>query len=88
MVDAYQNHYDEAFVISQDSDIIPAITDIKKIFRTKKIHNRCIQKMQNYMISCDTCEVIPFGKIKKHNEASSLASEDSLSGLKNHFGKK
>lgn len=76
MIDAENGKYNHAFVISQDSDLIPAYENIE-LRKKRKIHVRTINKFKGFDKSTDTNETIPIWMLKNfYNPTSPPASSD------------
>lgn len=85
--DAFHGGYDCAYVLSSDTDIVPAIIEIKKTFKDIKIFNFSFNKLQEYKKACDYSAKIFENKAKKYiNPSLFNPTNETLQDLINSFG--
>lgn len=87
--DAFYGTFDCAYVVSNDTDLIPAIREIKKKFKNIKINSFAFERHSDFKKTCDYSGLIFDDVIKKyHNATNFMPSEASFQGLKDKFKKK
>lgn len=81
---AFNDRYDYAYVISEDTDLLPAIREIKSNFKEKKIFQICFNKLHEPSQVYDAClthHVRHLSDWIEHPDATS----DDLARLKDKF---
>ncbi len=88
--DAFHNSYDDAYIISSDTDLVPAIKQIKESssFRDKKIFNFSFQKLNDFNV-CDGVFLIFPNTIKKYHSPKDFPADSTMvNQLKDRFNSK
>lgn len=85
--DGFHQNYDQAFIVSDDTDLIPAVEKAKKISTGIKIHNLSCNPLHDFKIVCDGTWHIYKNVAKKFREFEKPNSS-SLEELQNKFKKK
>lgn len=89
IIDGFHNHYDQAIIFSNDTDLIPAIIEAKKIKTGVKVHNLSLNPLHDFRKHCDNCFQIYESKFKKYcKPENTKASGDMLKALEAKFPKK
>jgi uncharacterized LabA/DUF88 family protein len=84
--DAVFGTYDHAYVLSSDTDLVPAIEQTKKQFKEKKIFNFSFQRLQEFIRSCDSCLLIYPDRAKKFiDPAAFQPTHQTISDLRSRF---
>ncbi len=89
VVDAIYNNYEDAYVVSSDTDIIPAITEAKKLpGRARKIYgvSICRAALQEFRDKCDGIVPVYPDQVKDFVTKKPPA-ESSLNDLQDKFSK-
>lgn len=88
IIDAFHSCYDVAYILSSDTDIIPAIKEIKKAFPNIRINNFSFNKLQQYKNACDyTAKIFP-NKAKRYiNSEIFQPTSQTLQDLVSKFSK-
>lgn len=86
--DAVYNLYDDAYVFSADTDILPAIEQIKKKFPDRKIYNPTLVHSKEFKDKTDGSFLIRKNVAKKfiHNDFKPTTA--TLEDFQKNFGKK
>lgn len=86
IIDAFHDVYDEAYVLSSDTDLIPAIKEVKKKFSDKKVVNFAFRRLREFQEECDSCYKIYRNKAKKHvDHTAFMPTEKTLIDLQNKY---
>jgi len=78
LIDAFQNRFDTAILISGDSDLIPPIREIKRHFKDKKVIVAFPPKRHNISLSniADGCFIIGRKKLKDSQLPEEIVKPD------------
>jgi uncharacterized LabA/DUF88 family protein len=89
IVDGFHGKYDQAIIVSNDTDLIPAICEAKKTRSSGvKIHNLSTNPLHDFRQNCDNCFMIHERKLKKFNSPQEIKpSTVMLKGLEQKFKK-
>ncbi|OFZ54993.1 MAG: hypothetical protein A2428_03205 [Bdellovibrionales bacterium RIFOXYC1_FULL_54_43] len=81
--DAMFQRYDDAYVLSADTDLIPAIQQLKKHFRDRRIFNFSFNKLNIFEQACDECKLIYSDVAKRFIDANAFQpTSNTLADLK------
>jgi len=74
--DAFLGGYEVAYILSADTDLVPAIKQIKGNVNFKKleIHNFAFKKLNDFIHSCDYVGMIYPNVIKKYHDPKNFAA--------------
>lgn len=88
IMDGFYRAYEEAIIFSNDTDLIPAIVEAKKITSGVRILNISMNPLHDFKNACDHSFVIFEHKLKKFDSPDGIKpSSDMLKQLQDRFKK-
>jgi uncharacterized LabA/DUF88 family protein len=88
IMDGFHNLYDQAIIFSDDTDLIPAIIEAKKIRSGVKVHNISKNPLHDFKKNCDKAFTLFRDKAKKfHKPQDTSPSVTMLKALEDKFRK-